>query len=257
MRRVVIAFFACAGLGALVAAQPWSARAEEGESVEARLATVERRLADLEGRLAPLLRLMENVELPNLAGARIAANEIAAVATLRNVVSAQAQLQASGKVDVDQDGEGEYGGFLELSGARPGRMAAELFPPVVSGAFRALTAKGEVNRNGYHYRIYLPARDGGCLGEPPGGFTRDHPIATGASEGAWCCYAWPVQHGTSGGHTYFVNEEGSVLACVDSAYGGSGNGPAPDAAYLKPGACAGPAARNAKGNDGNTWHEVP
>src|SRR5438046_386876 len=74
------------------------------------------------------------------------ANETAAVATLRNVISAQAQFQMSAKADTDNDNNGEYGGFIEMSGAAPGRMAGILTPPVLSGAFRALTANGEVLR---------------------------------------------------------------------------------------------------------------
>ena len=29
----------------------------------------------------------------------------------------------------------------------------------------------------------------------------------------WCCYAWPVEHGVTGGRAFFVNQEGIVLQC--------------------------------------------
>jgi len=66
---------------------------------------------------------------PNLLAARLSANETAAVATLRNIISAQAQFKGA-KADTDNDGTGEYGGFVELS-APPGRMVAS-GPPVLS-----------------------------------------------------------------------------------------------------------------------------
>ena len=93
-----------------------------------------------------IIAIIAAIAIPNLLAARLSANETAAIATLRNIVSAQAQFQQSGKADTDTDGTGEYGGFLELSGAAAGRMAAVLVPPVLSGAFRVLNAGGEVTR---------------------------------------------------------------------------------------------------------------
>ena len=54
--------------------------------------------------------------------ARIQANEFAAIASLRNICSAQAQFQACAASDEDNDGTGEYGCFAELSAARPVRV---------------------------------------------------------------------------------------------------------------------------------------
>src|SRR5688500_16015094 len=90
-----------------------------------------------------IIAIIAAIAIPNLLAARLSANETAAIATLRNIVSAQAQFQQSAKADVDQDGTGEYGGFVELSGAAQGRMAAILVPPVLSGSFRVLNAAGE------------------------------------------------------------------------------------------------------------------
>lgn len=44
-------------------------------------------------------------------------NETAAISTLRNLHSAQEQFREACRVDEDGDGVGEYGTFLELSGA--------------------------------------------------------------------------------------------------------------------------------------------
>ena len=59
-----------------------------------------------------IIAIIASIAIPNLLSARLNANESAAIATLRNVISAQSQVQAQGAIDVDQDGIGEYGFFL-------------------------------------------------------------------------------------------------------------------------------------------------
>ena len=103
-----------------------------------------------------IIAIIAAIAIPNLLAARLSANETAAIATLRNIISSQAQFQQGAKADTDNDGTGEYGGFVELSGGGAGRMAAVLSPPVLSGAFRVLNASGEVSRSGYFFRMYLP-----------------------------------------------------------------------------------------------------
>ena len=189
--------------------------------------------------------------------ARMSANETAAVATSRNVISAAAQMQPMARVDEDQDRTGEYAGYLEMSGGAPGRMARTLVPPVMSGAFRTLTAHGEVLRGGYLYRIYLPDRRGAGVGEPPAGFAPGD-VNPDLAETTWCMYAWPEQQGKTGLRTFFTNQAGDVLATEAPEYGGSGRGPAPDAAFLPAhrGAITGAVAIGVSGVDGNVWKQV-
>ncbi len=130
-----------------------------------------------------IIAIIAAIAIPNLLAARLAANETAAIATLRNIVSAQAQFQQSAKADTDNDGTGEYGGFLELSGAIPGRIivggvASVLVPPVLSGSFRILNANGEVSRSGYFFRMYLPTAAGVGVTEPQTGYDDTMSIAT-------------------------------------------------------------------------------
>jgi hypothetical protein len=99
--------------------------------------------------------------------ARSRANEIAAIATLRNITSAQAQFQACAKADANQNGTGEYGTFGELSGAVEVRGGAKLNPPVLSTIFRKVDG-GIVTRSGYHYRIFLCDAQGNAVGEEKG-----------------------------------------------------------------------------------------
>lgn len=144
------------------------------ERLEARIDGLEKenkRLAGAVDPVADLLRLLER-ERPKIERARRQSNKVAAISTLRNVTSSQAQMQATARIDQDADGIGEYGGFRELSGAIPGRMEKALNPPVLSRAFRTLNEYGEVLRSGYLYRFYLPDAHGAGIGEPSAGFAQ-------------------------------------------------------------------------------------
>ena len=204
-----------------------------------------------------IIAIIAAIAIPNLLAARLSANETAAIATLRNIISAEAQFQQSAKADTDNDGTGEYGGFLEMSGGGAGRMAAVLNPPVLSGAFRVLNAAGQVSRSGYFFRLYLPGAAGVGAGEPQTGFTAAL-INADLVETTWCCYAWPVNYGQSGNRTFFTNQGGDVVATEKSTYSGTAAGPASDAAF-KPadaGKITGAVAIGTAGVDGSTWKQV-
>jgi type II secretory pathway pseudopilin PulG len=64
-----------------------------------------------------IIAILAAIAIPNLLAAKLTSNETAAIATLRTIVSAQAQLSTSGRIDSDNDGRGEYGTFLEMTGA--------------------------------------------------------------------------------------------------------------------------------------------
>ena len=204
-----------------------------------------------------IIAIIAAIAIPNLLAARLSANETAAIATLRNIISAQAQFQQSAKADIDNDGTGEYGGFVEMSGGGVGRMTAVLSPPVLSGAFRVLNAAGEVSRSGYFFRVFLPAAGGVGSGEPTTGFTAAS-VNADLVETTWCCYAWPVNYGQSGNRSFFTNQGGDVIATEKNAYSGTAAGPASDAAF-KPadaGTIIGAVAIGVVGVDGNIWKQV-
>ena len=203
-----------------------------------------------------IIAIIAAIAIPNLLAARLSANETAAIATLRNIISAQAQFQQSGKADTDDDGTGEYGGFVELSGGAPGRMVAVLIPPVLSGAFRVLNANGEVSRSGYFFRIFCPSIAGAGVGEPQVGYADDGSLDPDLAETTWCAYTWPVNYNQSGNRTFFTNQGGDVIGAEDGAYSGTGNGPAADAAFQVAGTITGSVAIGVPGADANTWKQV-
>jgi prepilin-type N-terminal cleavage/methylation domain-containing protein len=181
-----------------------------------------------------IIAIIAAIAIPNLLSARLNANETAAVATLRNISSAQAQFQATSKGDTDSDGTGEFGSFRELSGAVDVRGDTDvglLNPPVLSGAVRTPTAAtGYVSRSGYYFKIYLPQANGSGYVADVGSPTWTN-IDSDLAETTWCCYAWPVNYGNSGNRCFMVNQTGDVVTSEYSGYSGV-NGPPAHAAFI-------------------------
>jgi hypothetical protein len=178
------------------------------------------------------------IAIPNLLAAKLSSNEIAAMATLRNLTSAQAQFQVSGFCDVDGDGVGEYGTFVEMTGTGPSRagvveasagtLAGSSFteggrllqPAILSPSLAAVGPDGIVTKAGYCFRIVLPdnAESHGWVHETYDGSHAGltggtGAIGTDAAETTWCAFAWPVAVGNSGNRVFFVSDYGDVWQC--------------------------------------------
>ena len=205
-----------------------------------------------------IIAIIAAIAIPNLLSARLNSNETAAIATLRNIISAQAQFQSTARADENNNGVGEYGTFGELSGAIGVRGGANLNPPVLSTAFRSVSANGEVTRSGYLYQIFLPDANGDGLAEVANGgapATVDADLA----ETTWCAYAWPANYGNTGNRTFFVSQGGDIVATDDSTYSGPAGGPDPDAAFRLGSAAdaiTGQTATGATGVDSNAWRQA-
>jgi len=211
-----------------------------------------------------IIAIIAAIAIPNLLSARLNANETAAIATLRNISSAQAQFQATSKADWDLDGTGGFGCFYELSGSQPVRnggpagTVGALNPPVLSGAFRNPTSDGFISRSGYYFVIYLPADDGTAeIPDADTGYDWEAGVDEDLAETTWCCYAWPVNYGNSGNRTFMVNQTGDVVTTEFDEYTGT-DGPAGDAGFIDPGAdsITGLTAVGATGGDDNMWRQV-
>jgi prepilin-type N-terminal cleavage/methylation domain-containing protein len=221
-----------------------------------------------------IIAIIASIAIPNLLSARLSANESAAIATLRNIVSSQAQVQSQGAIDVDVDGIGEHGWFGELAASHnlrdnTGPVGGPILnPPVLSGSLAAVTL-GLVNKSGYFYGMFLPdaAGPGAPIGEAaaggsPGGESAD------LCETAYSCYAWPGGFSNTGNRAFCVNQTGDVLQTNNLAgpvagghYSGTALPPAGDAAYENgnPGVITGGLSisqRPNPANDGNLWLTV-
>jgi prepilin-type N-terminal cleavage/methylation domain-containing protein len=239
-----------------------------------------------------IIAIIASIAIPKLMSARISANENAAIATLRSIASAQAQLQSSCAIDTDADGGGEYGFFGELAGTAGMRVydagtdapavdaGAILNPAILPTAFGDVLHDGGnecvVSRSGYFYKIYLPDVTGAA--DIPG-VAEEGPIGSGGAvtipdsnncEVMWCCYAWPVDVESTGNRAFFINQEGDLLQTLNNPnaagsaggiYEGLAAPPTYDAAFDGSGASAvtgmgaslGIIAQGLASNDGNTW----
>jgi len=189
-----------------------------------------------------IIAIIASIAIPNLLSARLNANETAAIATLRNLSSAQAQFQAGAKIDVDEDGSGEFGYFGELSGAVAvrgpnGGTLAAIDPPVLSAAFRTVN-NSVVTRSGYVFAMFLPDANGVGQSEAASGGASGVTLDSDNCETTWCCYAWPANFGTSGNRVFFVNQQGDVIQTnnqgANQGYSSVSTAPEPDAAFLSP-----------------------
>lgn len=217
-----------------------------------------------------IIAIIASIAIPKLLSARLAANESAAIATLRSISSAQAQIQSSAAIDCDSDGGGEYAFMAEMAGTIPmrindgagaatlGAATDTLAPSVLSSSFGTVAANGVVTRSGYNYMVYLPdaaAAPAGITENPAGGG------ATGPNncEILWCAYAWPTQFGQSGNRAFFINQEGDLLQTNNRTVATQYSGltiPAFSAAYTGAGTMNLPIASGAVGVDTNTWVPV-
>ena len=208
-----------------------------------------------------IIAIIASIAIPNLLSARLNANESAAIATLKNISSGQSQCQASGVIDTNSNGSGEYGYFGELSGRTTVRGSTQrISPPVLSTAFGNVAA-ARVSRSGYLFQMFLPdATAQGIAEDATGGDTgNDNGVDAGQAETLWGCYAWPQVQGNSGKRTFFVNQSGDVLATNGAGgaalYSGSTTPCPATAAYVASasGSMSTPVAANTVGRDGNTW----
>jgi len=205
-----------------------------------------------------IIAVVAAIALPNLLSSRLSANETAAIATLRKLLSSEAQFQGRARADDDADGQGEVGTFAEMSGGVGVRGGAVLRPIVLSSSFRTVNVNGEVAAQGYQFRIFLPGAGGTGLGEmsgggPPAGIDPD------LAETTWCAYAWPTSYEQSGVRTFFMNQSGDLVFTASGVYSGPGSGPQAGAAMLAPGSAlsiTGRIASRATGRDGNFWKPV-
>lgn len=222
-----------------------------------------------------VIAVVAAISLPNLLSAKVNANETAAIATVRNLVSAQAQLAVASRIDADSDGKGEHGTLLEMTGTvgvrkgyNPGTGASDfsvkgaaLSPPLISSAFSRVDAVGFTTKSGYAFMVFLPDS------ASPAGFARETgpaasagfaggtgDVGTNAAETAWCVYAQPVHLGQTGTRRFFANQKGDLLQS-SNAVAKAGGVAAPvqgNAAFLGAGITSAIAVGTA-GGDGDIW----
>lgn len=204
-----------------------------------------------------VIAIIASIAIPNLIASRIVANEKATIATLRTIGSGMEQFRAGGHLDLDHDGQGEYGAIIELSGNLPVRGTTSfLDPPILSRTFGSPDPNGKRQMKGYVFMMWLPGPGGVGLAEQSANVPFFDPDL---SSTCWCIYAWPVDAGTSGRHCYFLNQTGEILQTTDPNYSGLGVTIPAGSAFTggdparidRPGLASG-----VVGNDNNVWRSI-
>ena len=223
-----------------------------------------------------IIAIVAAISIPNLLASKLNANETAAIATIRNLVSCQAQIGVTAKIDADRDGKGEYSTFLELSGAvgvRQGYLAgppaasdftrkgALLNPPILSSVFARVDGNGYATKSGYAFLIYLPdsASPSGFVHETFSAATAGFAGGTAAvgidaSEAIWCAYGQPIHYAGTGTRRFFTNQRGDILQSSNDVAkaGGLATVILPNSAFIGS-AITSPTAIGTRGGDGDTW----
>jgi len=179
---------------------------------------------------------------------------VAAIATMRNIISAQAVFQACARADENTNGVGEYASFGEMSGAIGVRDGKRLSPRVLTFSN---VRHGYVERSGYRFRMYLPQAGGRPVPERDDGGFAPREVYPELAETCWCCYAWPVE---GDGEAFFTNQAGDVLATKGGWYRGDLEPPAyaafQDASGLTAPTVAELPDGKGTGADGREWKPV-
>ena len=208
--------------------------------------------------------MVASVAIPKLMSARLSANENAAISTMRMIVSAQSQIRSSVACDGDRDGKGEYGMLGELTGSRSIRDTDFHIPPILSPTMGELIVDGcdgtLVQRSGYYIQIFVPGSNGGMVSDHPvAGDTSAGRIDSDAAESRWCAYAWPVDAGSTGNRSFFVDHRGSVYFSTPGGFGSysglcsdEGSQPSFNAAYSH-GSDTHMPSYGEVSSDGNVW----
>jgi len=196
---------------------------------------------------------LASIAIPNLHLSRIAANETAAVSTLRMVQVAQQTYRANALRDADSDGEGEYGFLVDLLGERRRGESRATSRRLLSAQLKR-KKHGFVSR-GYYFRGYLPAEDGSPVGEHER-TSRIREVDGDLSEALMAVVAWPIDKGSTGNRAYFLDASGEIYVCENGPYSG-GNAPPPDLRSSQEGNLASAPLRPGKPTrDGCRWTKL-
>ncbi|MEO0478588.1 MAG: type II secretion system protein [Planctomycetota bacterium] len=202
--------------------------------------------------------ILATVAVPNYLGNKMLSNEGAAIGSMRTILSAQAAFQGAGAVDQDGDGLSEFGTLRELTGGvdLPG-TGDRVRPPYLPRSVGNVDAQGRILKSGYYFQLYLPDATGLGIADITGSRAL---VDANTSELHWCIVAWPVRHGQTGRHAYFLNERGDLLKSDEAGYSGTANAPPAGCAIVgntTPDHLIGTSvAANTVGSDGFRWDVV-
>ena len=162
-----------------------------------------------------VISVLAAVAIPRLMASRLSANESAAIANLRTIVSGQSQMRSSEAIDDDVDGIGEFATVGEMAGAVALNLRLNgngspnpLDPPILPGSFRAIT-NSQATASGYLTQVFLPDFLNTGIAEAPAGGPTGLEDANNC-ELFWVVYSFPISPGRSGNRAFCTNHTGEI-----------------------------------------------
>lgn len=169
-----------------------------------------------------IIAILMAIIIPGLLRARIAANQVSAVGTIKTLSASQQQFKNAAVVDADGDGSGEYGYFIELAGVSEfrtqgcGLSADPISPSFITSILGESVLNSPAflaNKSGYVFRMFLPEDQG----SPGPGVAESvplvcNPIYADQQEQRWVVYAWPSSLSVSGNNAYFGDQRGEIFS---------------------------------------------
>ncbi|MCZ6787620.1 MAG: DUF3352 domain-containing protein [Planctomycetota bacterium] len=200
------------------------------------------------------LLMVASIAIPNLAAARVNANEAAVLSTVDSIRTAEETYRARSYSDSDRDNQGSYGFLGELSGDRapPGRRP--LATPLLRKGYLK-NAGHAYERDGYYFRVYLPAEDGSPVGghEAP---ERLEAVDGDLAETVMVFVAWPVAKGRTGRRSFLMDAKGNLYASADATYEGEQGPPADALSSQKDNIASAPRRHDEPSLDGFVWRRL-
>ena len=180
-----------------------------------------------------IIAILAAVAIPGLLRSRIGANEASALGSLKSIVAGQECFKIANAVDLNADGQGEYGFLQEISGANQcrtdnagtcngGNFGPSPFVPRMLGN---VNANNQGLKAGYLFIVYLPATANSSTALYPS------PVDIPEATSSYMAYAFPESGGRSGTRVFCAHFTGSIFSWPNSnnTYSTPTNFPAYDA----------------------------
>jgi hypothetical protein len=132
----------------------------------------------------------------------------------------KAFFRSSLSCDQDNDGIGEFGLFIEITGEQPcrGPAATLIKGPMINKIFGITSTvnQGIASKSGYLYLMHLPTITGPALTEEdyfimPLPTPRSDPLSADVQEIRFMCYSWPSVAGITGNKAFCVSHATEVF----------------------------------------------
>jgi prepilin-type N-terminal cleavage/methylation domain-containing protein len=182
-----------------------------------------------------IIAVIAAIAIPGLLRSRIGSNEASAIGSLKAISTGQEQFRSAATIDLNTNGNGEYGLLCELGGivaprawiagalaVSPGGPITNPYIPTVLGRGSDLAANIYSSaKSGYQFTAFVPlvlgtlAAGGGTgTANPLDAFNQ---TTAAGSETNYIAYGWPTTAGRSGNRLFCIDQQGVPYQMANSS----------------------------------------